>query len=107
VTFIGAPERLLPGLATGITATGRVARWIAALAHGCAARAEHQCRWCRSALGDPDGVTHSGHCKRGHPFGITVTGHFTDEREPQRIQALLRSVPGTVRIHIHTRRFVH
>lgn len=36
---------------------------------------------------------------------ITVTGRFGDERERRLIQALLRTVPGAVRVHVRTRRF--
>lgn len=34
---------------------------------------------------------------------ITVTGRFSDDREQRLIKALLRTVPGTVRVHVNTR----
>lgn len=36
---------------------------------------------------------------------ITVTGRFSDEREQRLIMALLRTVPGAVRVHVKTTRF--
>lgn len=35
---------------------------------------------------------------------ITVTGHIDDDKEKRLIQALLRTVPGAVRVHVQTRR---
>ena len=38
---------------------------------------------------------------------ITVSGPFTDDREQRFVQSMLRTVPGTVRVHVHVTRFVH
>jgi CBS domain-containing protein len=36
---------------------------------------------------------------------ITVSGHFGDDRDQRLIQSVLRTVPGTVRVHVHPTRF--
>jgi len=38
---------------------------------------------------------------------VNVSGHFADDREQRFVQSLLRTVPGTVRVHVHASRFVH
>jgi CBS domain-containing protein len=38
---------------------------------------------------------------------VTVSAHFADDREERLVRALVRTVPGVVRIHTQRKRFLH